>query len=421
MSCANPAVEVHSEALRRRWVAPLCSLAGFLSFLLVAGAGVLPLYVAWGSGPFWLKDVTRYEQPAVAFASRLVVQLSGSRAVPGAAPGQRVPFQATWTTSAAANALLGDGALRAAVVRASARDGNLDGVNDEVLVSASMPLAADEIVTAATLCLYFGVNLQVRCRLRAELAFLCHRRSARARLRTCARRSVCRAWTCALTADATALPRPTHSAHLRAQPPLPFSLSPSLSQSVTMFEMDALVVAAHASGFAASRLDLDGDLVLVQRQNLPVASPGTFAPYLGSPLPSLDAAETAADVLPPALLAAARERNFSLRLDVAAPLWTPDAFAAASAGSGAADLTATLATQPREFTVALTARVPTGAVWLRPKVSEELRWGWMQYLSFLVLSHAVAWCMRWALFGLGIFETSVVVDAPRAASKLHLS
>jgi len=39
-------MEVHSEALRRRWVAPACSLAALLNFLLVAGAGVLPLYVA---------------------------------------------------------------------------------------------------------------------------------------------------------------------------------------------------------------------------------------------------------------------------------------------------------------------------------------------------------------------------------------
>ena len=67
------------EPLRRRWVAPLCSLAGLLNFLLVAGAGVLPLYIAWGSGPFWLRDVVRFEQPRVVFASHLVVQLSGTR------------------------------------------------------------------------------------------------------------------------------------------------------------------------------------------------------------------------------------------------------------------------------------------------------------------------------------------------------
>ena len=185
--------------------------------------------------------------------------------------------------------------------------------------------------------------------------------------------------------------------------------------------MDALVVGAWSAGFAASRLDLDGDLLLAQRQNLPVAGAGTFAPFLGAPLPALELAGSAAELQPAALLAAARGRNFSLRLDVPAPLWTPDASAAAGGAGAAADLTATLGSRPRDFTVALRARVPAGAVWLRPKISEELRWGWMQYLSFLVLSSAVAWCFRWALFGLGIFETSVVVDAPRAASKLHLS
>ena len=350
-------MEVHSEPLRRRWVAPLCSLAGLLNFLLVAGAGVLPLYIAWGSGPFWLRDVVRFEQPRVAFASRLVVQVAGTR---GAAPGsaQRVPFRATWTTSAAANALLDGGELRAMVVRASARDANLDGLNDELLVSAQLPLQGDEAVTSATLCAFFDASLS----------------------------------------------------------------------ATTRFTMDALVVGSWSAGFAASRLDLDGDLLLAQRQNLPVASAGTFAPFLGAPLPSLDLAGAAADVAPAALLAASRARNFSLRLDVPAPLWTPDASSAAAAAPGGAaaaaaapDLTATLGSRPRDFTVALRARVPTGPVWLRPKISEELRWGWLQYLAFLVLSAAVAWCFRWALFGLGIFETAVVVDAPRTASKLHLS
>jgi hypothetical protein len=350
-------MEVHSEALRRRWVAPLCSLAGLLSFLLVAGAGVLPLYVAWGSGPFWLRDVVRFEQPRVAFASRLVVQLSGTRGAGGAGAAQRVPFRATWTSSAVANALVDGAELRAMVVRASARDDNLDGLNDEVLLSAQLPLQGDEAVSAATLCAYFDAALS----------------------------------------------------------------------STARMQMDALVVGSWSAGFAASRLDLDGDLALAQRQSLPAASAGTFAPFLGAPLPALELAASAADVQPAALLAAARGRNFSLRLDVPAPLWTPDASAAAAggaaaaAGGAAADLSTVLGTQPRSFTVALRARVPAGAVWLRPKISEELRWGWMQYLSFLVLSSAVAWCFRWALFGLGIFETSVVVDAPRAASKLHLS
>ena len=342
-------MEVHSEALRRRWVAPACSLAALLNFLLVAGAGVLPLYVAWGSGPFWLRDVVRFEQPDVAFASRLVVQVGGTR---GASPGsaQRVPFRATWTTSAAANALLDGGELRAMVVRASARDANLDGRNDELLVSAQLPLQGDEAVTSATLCAYFDASLS----------------------------------------------------------------------ATTRFTMDALVVGSWSAGFAASRLDLDGDLLLAQRQNLPVASAGTFAPFLGAPLPSLDLAAAAADVAPAALLAASRARNFSLRLDVPAPMWTADA-ASAAAAAPPGDLTATLGSQPRDFTGARRARVPTGPVWLRPKISEELRWGWLQYLAFLVLSSAVAWCFRWALFGLGIFETAVVVDAPRAASKLHLS
>ena len=154
------ALVVHSEALQRRYVAPLCSVACLLNLLLLAGAGVLPLYIAWGSGPFWLHDATRYEQPAVTFSSSLVVQLQGLR---GPAAGVRLPFTAAWTTSQFANALVGSDALRAMVVRASSRDDNLDGVADEILLSAQLPLQADEVVTAATVVAYFGVQLQVIC------------------------------------------------------------------------------------------------------------------------------------------------------------------------------------------------------------------------------------------------------------------
>ena len=128
------------------------------------------------------------------------------------------------------------------------------------------------------------------------------------------------------------------------------------------------------------------------------------------------------DVLPASLLAAARARNYSLRFDVPAPQGLPDSYVPPTpSASGVPPPQAALAAYPRSFTVALRARVPAGPVWLRPAVSEELRWGWMQYLSFLVLSAAVAWACRWALFSLHLVETTVVVDAPRSATKLHLS
>ena len=41
--------QVHSENLRRRFIAPLCSVACFINFLVIAGAGILPLYISWAS------------------------------------------------------------------------------------------------------------------------------------------------------------------------------------------------------------------------------------------------------------------------------------------------------------------------------------------------------------------------------------
>ncbi len=88
---------------------------------------------------------------------------------------------------------------------------------------------------------------------------------------------------------------------------------------------------------------------------------------------------------------------------------------------GTADLVSTLSTKPRSFDFVLRARVPPGPVLVRPRVSEELKWGWVQYLSFLVLSGTAAYVIRWALFSLRIVETAVIVDAPRAAMKLHVA
>ncbi len=81
----------------------------------------------------------------------------------------------------------------------------------------------------------------------------------------------------------------------------------------------------------------------------------------------------------------------------------------------------TLATQPRTFEVSVRARIPLGPVLVRPRVSEELKWGWVQYLSFLAITVTIAYIIRWALFSLRIVETAVLVDAPRAAGKQHLA
>lgn len=42
-------VVVHEDYLKRRFVARWCSVACFANFVIVAGAFILPLYIAWAS------------------------------------------------------------------------------------------------------------------------------------------------------------------------------------------------------------------------------------------------------------------------------------------------------------------------------------------------------------------------------------
>ena len=116
----------------------------------------------------------------------------------------------------------------------------------------------------------------------------------------------------------------------------------------------------------------------------------------------------------------------------------------------------------RVFTVTAVIRMPPTAIRVRPGVAEELKHGWIQYVSFLVLtviagvsrrraglarrgrgcaspppldrasvilahilaprdpSLLAAWLLRVALFSFRLVETAVYVDAPRASAKAHV-
>jgi hypothetical protein len=180
--------------------------------------------------------------------------------------------------------------------------------------------------------------------------------------------------------------------------------------------MDALVATSYASAVPGQTLVVEGDVTLAQRAALPRMGGGVFQPYLLAPLPTLSGAGSALEASPEGLLAAAAARNFSLRFSPAVPaVWVPDAAPPAAALGGA------LATQPRAFSVRLTARVPLGPVLVRPTIAEELKHGWVQYLSLLVVTGVVAWVLRTVLFGWLVVETVVLADAPRSLAKLHAS
>jgi hypothetical protein len=154
-------LQVHTQTLKRRFLASWCSVACGLNFAILVGACVLPLYIAWASGSFWIKQHLRWEQPRLLFTNSLVLSISGwAGAVRRLRRGMRAlwrhmatgptttpcfclivqttaaPFERVWTTSANANALLGASSLsRVPLVQSYTVDANLDGVPDELVIT----------------------------------------------------------------------------------------------------------------------------------------------------------------------------------------------------------------------------------------------------------------------------------------------
>ena len=152
-------VEVHTESLKRRFVAPWLSVACLLNLLILIGAAVLPLYIAWATR-LWQRQVVRYEQLGLTYKSSVVVQLQGLK---GAAGAYRAPFTAMWSTSPSANDLMGADVLRGMTLKSSFPDWNRDGLGDELRLTVVAQLNDDETVHAATVVAYMDATLTVRC------------------------------------------------------------------------------------------------------------------------------------------------------------------------------------------------------------------------------------------------------------------
>lgn len=156
-------VEVHDRFLRKRYYADrlscaYCSWAVSCVVLVVA-----PLLLAFGSYGFWLKEKMYHEQPEVTFRNEMVVVLEGTSS------GE--PFQAMWTTSAAANDLVG-AALRAPFVKSRSIDDNRDGFADSVDITVSMPLQSGESINRFQMVALFDYKLHNQGKLIMDAAAL---------------------------------------------------------------------------------------------------------------------------------------------------------------------------------------------------------------------------------------------------------
>jgi hypothetical protein len=392
-------VEVHSEGLKRRYVASWLSFACCLNLLLLAGAAILPLYIIYTTR-MWLVQVVRHEQLVLQYQNSLVIQLQGLR---GPSTGYRAPFTAMWSTSPAANDLLGNGVVRGMVLRSSFQDLNSDGLGDVFKLSVTMPLQPDETIHGATVVAFMSAAFTVRCP--PACLHTAHPLLSRPRLPRTPRVLLCP-------------PPPT-----RTPPPLPYLTPPTphpphFTQNAASLQMDAVLSHSFFSGVPGQRLVLDGDVTLQQRCALPRMGGAPYQPYLFTPIPALSAAQSAYAASPEGILAGVSGRNFTLRFTPAvAPVWVPDA---TIPGPLAATASA-LATQARSFQLSLTARVPLGPLLVTPSIPEELKWGWVQYVPMLFITGLVAWIFRRVLFGMAVVETTVIADAPRSLVKLHAS
>lgn len=184
--------------------------------------------------------------------------------------------------------------------------------------------------------------------------------------------------------------------------------------------MDGLVSASFTSPIPGQRLVLDGDVTLHQRSPIPRATSGTvYKPYLNSPLTPLANALSSTAVSPEGILGEIAARNYTLAYAYShPPIWVPDASIPTAPITPDVN---TLRTTQRSFQLTFTARVPVGQVVVAPSIPEELKHGWTQYATLLAVTITVAWYIRRVIFGYGIVETTVLVDAPRSLVKLHSS
>jgi len=155
------------------------------------------------------------------------------------------------------------------------------------------------------------------------------------------------------------------------------------------------------SGFPGSGVHTVGDLRVVQRA--PLAPSGRDTRYTASPLPAAGRPE---ELGLAAILTSYSARNLTTRLQDQYSVWSP--------GRGSP-----------EFTVSATVRYPVQTLAYTPGLWQVLKWGWVQYLSFLLVFLYLAARVRDFVFGEQVVATLATLATlqavrPRSSSSRQL-
>jgi len=160
-------VEAYTELLKRRYRTGVCSFAYLFSLSCTAFVIIVPYLLAYNSHGFWRRENTYFEQPHVQYTHKVILLLSGYEVTDPGRPHDTVPLQLYYSSMPAVNAFHEDN-LRASVLKSEEVDTDNDGLNDMIMVEATMPLRPTEAIYACTMLVFVQYRLNDRVKLEME-------------------------------------------------------------------------------------------------------------------------------------------------------------------------------------------------------------------------------------------------------------
>lgn len=153
---------VHNEVVTRQFRAHICSFATIFSICVIGITYLSPLFLAYNSLGFWLKESTYREQPEVNYKHHLILLVQGSD------PGSLIGY----STYPNFNLLLGD-KIRIPTIRSFELDEDYDGRKDYLQFNIDVPLLNHEKIQSVQLLFFFDYKLHKFASLQMEsLAYI---------------------------------------------------------------------------------------------------------------------------------------------------------------------------------------------------------------------------------------------------------